>query len=123
MVDAFRGLDPLLIATKLGQSQLLAVADDRAQTPRKCLERAKNDVGLLQCEHELVEDLARLCRGRSLKRRNIVALHHQHVGSVVDSLQLRVDELAVAVLALDDGEYHRLVGKKDLGQRHGRLLL
>ena len=113
----------LLIAAKLGERQLLTVANDSAQTPRKRLEGARDDVGLLECEHELVEDLARLCRGCSLKRRNIVALHHQHVRSVVDGLQLRMNELAIPVLTLDDGEEHRLVRKKDLGKGHRWLLL
>ena len=50
----------LLVAAKLSECHLTAVAHDAAQTPWERLEGAGDDVCLLECKHELVENLTRL---------------------------------------------------------------
>ena len=69
---------------EIGKGLALAVALHRAQTPRKRLKGARDQIGLFQLIHELVEDLTRLGGSQADQRRDVRTRLHLQVRAVED---------------------------------------
>jgi hypothetical protein len=109
--------------TEIGKGLALAIALHRAQTPRKRLKGASDQIGLLQFIHELVEDLARLGGSHTDQRRNVRARLHRQVRAVEDSDRGGGSKGTLCILARVDGKGDILVVLENIGQRRRRPVL
>lgn len=109
----------LLLAAELGERQALAVALNRGQTPRKSIEGALKNAGLLESRHKLEENLARLGGLEADERSNRSALGDRQVSAVKGSKNGRGRQIASYVATGMDAEGDYLVGLKNLGKRNG----
>ena len=108
---------------EIGKGLTLTVALHRAQTPRERLKGARDEIGILQLIHELVEDLTRLGGSQANKRWNIRAGRHLQVRAVKDSDSRRCSKGTLVIFARVDGKGDLLIVLENIRQRRRRPVL
>ena len=108
---------------EIGKGLALTVALHRAETPRKRLKGACDQIRLLQLIHELVEDLTRLGGSQADKGGNVRARRHLQVRAVEDGDRGSGSKGTLVIFARVDGKGDLLVVLENVGQRRWRPVL